>query len=76
MTKRSRYEKAQRVAEDERTRQTAELWMSRLSPAEKSAFSSSVATAHARPPAERSAEHGARDPSQPAAAGPRASRGG
>ena len=52
MTKRSRYEKAQRVAEDERTRQTAELWMSRLSAAEKSAYSSSVATAHARPPAE------------------------
>jgi len=45
MTKRSRYEKAQRVAEDERTRQTAELWMSRLSPAEKSAFASSVADA-------------------------------
>jgi hypothetical protein len=53
MTKRSRFEKAQRAAEDERTRQTAEAWMARLSPAERSAYSSAVATAHARPPVER-----------------------
>jgi len=53
MTKRSRYEQAQRAAEDERTRETGERWMARLSPAERNAFSELVAAAHARPPAER-----------------------
>ena len=52
MTKRSRYEQAQRAAEDERTRETAERWNARLSPAERNAFSELVAAAHARPPAE------------------------
>ena len=52
MTKRSRYEQAQRAAEDERTRETAERWMARLSPAERNAYNESVAIAHARPPAE------------------------
>jgi hypothetical protein len=51
MTKRSRYEQAQRAAEDERTRETAERWLARLTPAEISRYNESVAIAHARPPA-------------------------
>ena len=76
MTKRSRYEKAQRVAEDERTRQTAELLdVAPLGRREVRVLV--LGRNRARTAARRAGnEHGARNPSQPASAGPRASRGG
>jgi hypothetical protein len=51
MTKRSRYEQAQRAAEDVRTREVADQWLARLSAAELTRFRESVAIAQARPPA-------------------------
>jgi hypothetical protein len=49
MTKRSKYEQAQRAAEDERMRAIDAAWNAKLSPAERSSFAAAVAEAVQRP---------------------------
>jgi hypothetical protein len=53
MTKRSRYEQAQRSAEQDRIRAIEASWASRLSPDEQGAFRREVQAARARRPEPR-----------------------
>jgi hypothetical protein len=56
MTKRSRFEQAQRAAEHIRVRETEAAWLGRLSPETLASFRSAVEAARARPPRERPAD--------------------
>jgi hypothetical protein len=53
VTKRSKFEQAQRADEDARMRDIGDAWMARLSPADATAFRSAVSEAWSRPRAER-----------------------
>ena len=51
MTKRSKFEKAQREAETVRVKEIEAAWLGSLSKADASAFADAVTVARARPPA-------------------------
>jgi hypothetical protein len=53
MPKRSKYEQAQRAAEDERMKAIGAAWTAQISPADRTAFASQVAEALQRPQPER-----------------------